>query len=295
VEYTTRESRESRDVIDDLRPTLPQLVPERITPRRDRNDMIEPIERHEAIDSIEPADAIEPTDRTEPIEPTDRAEPTEPIDKTEPLEAIERTEFSDQNDSLLVLRSAGIEQNGKPTSQRRSMSTAPPEPLTPTHVGDHVIYAVAGGNHVSVLLDRSETASGLDVIEVLAQPGGGPPPHRHAFAEWFRVLEGELTFAEERDGSVRCTSTLGPGETVFVSPWTVHGTLNLSDAPARFEVVGQPGAMTGYFREAGVQVPDERTPPEREPPGPADLRAISERWGIEFWAGPIDRTALHDR
>jgi quercetin dioxygenase-like cupin family protein len=185
-----------------------------------------------------------------------------------------------------------IEQDGKANLPKEMMmSTSVPEPLTPTNVGDHVIYAVAGGNHVRVLLDRRDTASALDVIEVLAQPGGGPPPHRHAFAEWFRVLEGELTFAEERDGAVRCTSTLGLGETVFVPPFTVHGTLNLSDAPARFEVIGQPGAMTGYFADAGVRVPDERTPPEREPPGPADLRDISQRWGIEFWTGPIDRSA----
>jgi quercetin dioxygenase-like cupin family protein len=169
------------------------------------------------------------------------------------------------------------------------MSTEAPKPLAPTRVADRATYAVAGGNHVTLLLDRSHTASALDVIEVLAQPGGGPPPHRHAFAEWFRVLEGELTLAEERDGTVVCTSTLAPGDTIFVPPRTVHGTLNLSDAPARFEVVGQPGAMTGYFLEAGVQVPDERTPPEREPPGPTELREIAGRWGIEFWTGPVNR------
>src|ERR1700761_6421151 len=170
------------------------------------------------------------------------------------------------------------------------MSTAAPEPLAPTRVTDRVTYAVAGGNHVTLLLDRSHTAVAFDVIVVLAQPGGGPPPHRHAFAEWFHILDGELTLAEERDGTVVCTSTLAAGDTIFVPPWTVHGTLNLSNAPARFEVVGQPGAMTGYFREAGVQVPDELTVPEREPPGPADLREIAQRWGIEFWAGPIDRS-----
>lgn len=169
------------------------------------------------------------------------------------------------------------------------MSTGAPKPLAPTHVGDRATYAVAGGNHVTLLLDRGDTASALDVIEVLAQPGGGPPPHRHAFAEWFRVLEGELTLSEDRDGTVVCTSTLAPGDTIFVPPWTVHGTLNLADAPARFEVVGAPGAMTGYFLEAGVRVPDERTPPEREPAGPAELREIAKRWGIEFWAGPVDR------
>lgn len=171
------------------------------------------------------------------------------------------------------------------------MSTEAPQPLVPTRIADRATYAVAGGNHVTLLLDRGHTASALDVIEVLAQPGGGPPPHRHAFAEWFRVIEGELTLAEERDGAVVCTSRLGPGDAIFMPPWTVHGTLNVSDAPTRFEVVGQPGAMTGYFVEAGVPVRDEHTPPDREPPGPTELREIARTWGIEFWTGPIN-TAL---
>jgi quercetin dioxygenase-like cupin family protein len=171
------------------------------------------------------------------------------------------------------------------------MNTGAPKSLVPAHAADRATFAVAGGNHVTLVLDRDDTESALDVIEVLAQPGGGPPPHRHAFAEWFRVLEGELTLAEERDGTVVCTSTLAAGDTVFVPPWTVHGTLNLSGAPARFEVVGRPAAMTGYFREAGVRVPDELTPPEREPAGPAELREISARWGIEFWTGPVDTRA----
>jgi hypothetical protein len=47
--------------------------------------------------------------------------------------------------------------------------------------------------------------------------------------------------------------------------------------------------MTGYFREAAAQVPDDRTPPEREPAGPAQLREIARRWGIEFWTGPVNR------
>jgi len=60
------------------------------------------------------------------------------------------------------------------------MSTAAPEPLAPKRVADRATYAVAGGNHVTLLLDRSHTAAALDVIEVLAQPGGGPPPQSGA-------------------------------------------------------------------------------------------------------------------
>ena len=150
------------------------------------------------------------------------------------------------------------------------------------------MYAVAGGNHVTIELDRSATGGCLDVIEVLAQPGGGPPPHSHAFGEWFLVREGELTLCEDRGGTVVPTATLGPGDSVWVAPWVVHGTLNLSPAPARFQVVGRPGAMTGYFAEAGVRVRDPMTPPATEPPGPDRLREISARWGIEFWTGPVE-------
>jgi quercetin dioxygenase-like cupin family protein len=161
-------------------------------------------------------------------------------------------------------------------------------PLRPTSAAQQPVYAVAGGNHVTIELDRSVTAVSLDVIEVLAQPGGGPPPHSHAFGEWFLVREGELTLCEERDGTVRPTGTLTAGDSVWVAPWVVHGTLNLSDAPTRFQVIGKPGAMTGYFAEAGVRVADATTPPASEPPGPDQLREISARWGIKFWTGPVE-------
>jgi hypothetical protein len=104
------------------------------------------------------------------------------------------------------------------------------------------------------------------------------------------VREGELTLSEERDGTVVCTRTLAAGDSVWVPPWTVHGTLNLSAGPTRFQVVGQPGAMSAYFAEAGVPVADELTPPQRLPAGPGERGEIAARWGIEFWTGPVDAT-----
>jgi quercetin dioxygenase-like cupin family protein len=160
-------------------------------------------------------------------------------------------------------------------------------PVTPVSAADHKIYAVAGGNHVTIELDRAMTGGLLDVIEVLAQPGGGPPPHSHAFGEWFLVREGELTLCEERDGVVVITAALGPGDSAWIGPGVVHGTLNLSSAPVRFQVVGQPGAMTGYFTQAGILVASPETPPPAPPPGPSQLQEISEHWGIKFWTGPV--------
>ncbi len=163
-------------------------------------------------------------------------------------------------------------------------------PLDPKRANSNPVYVVAGGNHVTIELDHKTTGGLLDAIEVLAQPGGGPPPHRHAFGEWFVVRAGLLTLSEERDGTVVCTRTIAAGDSVWVPPWTVHGTLNLSREPTRFQVIGQPGLMSAYFPEAGVQVPNELTQPTRPPAGPAELREIAARYGIEFWTGPIDMT-----
>lgn len=147
------------------------------------------------------------------------------------------------------------------------------------------MYAVAGGNHVTVELDRAVTGGCVDVIEVLAQPGGGPPPHSHVFGEWFLVREGQLTLCEERGGTVVRTATLGPGDSSWIGPGIVHGTLSLSRA--RFQVVGQPGAMTGYFAQAGVRVAGPGAEPATASPGPDELQEIAARWGITFWTGPV--------
>ena len=163
--------------------------------------------------------------------------------------------------------------------------------LSPTTAARCPTYAVAGGNRVTILLDRSASGALLDVFEVLAAPGGGPPPHRHAFAEWFRVLEGALTFCEDCDGTIRCTRTLRAGDAVFVAPWVYHGTLNLAAAPCRFEMVGQRGMLPGYFVEARVLGGDATAALDRTPPGPAELGAIAARWGAS--SGAVPATSRH--
>jgi hypothetical protein len=88
---------------------------------------------------------------------------------------------------------------------------------------------------------------------------------------------------------VRPPDRLTAGDSAFVPPWTVHGTLNLSDAPARLQIIGAPGAMTGYFIEAGVPVADEHASPITHPPGPRtrrDRRAMGHR--------VLERTRRHD-
>lgn len=165
----------------------------------------------------------------------------------------------------------------------------PATPSTePPSIREPFLGVVAGGNHVAILVDAAETDGSFDVVEVLAQPGGGPPPHRHAFEEWFRVLEGTLTFTGVREGAIVPIADVGPGRVVVVPPQRWHGTVNRTTSPVRFTVVGRPGVMSRYFRQASVPVASMTTPPAREPPGPSQLTPLAEAHGIVFWTPEAD-------
>lgn len=145
------------------------------------------------------------------------------------------------------------------------------------------VLVVAGGNHVIVIVDASKTDGAFDVIEVLAAPGGGPPPHQHVFTEWFHVLDGELQLTGVQDGEIVPTRLLQAGETARVDAWKWHGTRNETEGTVRFVVVGQPGLMTTYLARAGVPVGGIGVAADRQPPGRAQLAEIAAECGIRFW------------
>jgi quercetin dioxygenase-like cupin family protein len=146
------------------------------------------------------------------------------------------------------------------------------------------IYAMAGGHRVSVLTDAQQSGGSVDLIEVHALPGGGPPAHSHSFAELFVVLEGELEIEGERDGELVWMGTACAGDTAYMAPWSVHATRNRTNELTRFLVFCWPSAMAAYFADAGVQVPAIDAEPEREPAGPGQLVEIAERHGIRLWS-----------
>jgi quercetin dioxygenase-like cupin family protein len=160
---------------------------------------------------------------------------------------------------------------------------AEPEPIVVTRRADAQVRVVKGGNHVTNLLEAGTTGHAVDAIAVRADAGGGPPPHRHEFGEWFHVLEGSLDITTAKDGAIETLCTAEAGDSVWVPPNAWHGTINASGRDARFLVVGSPGTMTEYFAEAGVNVPNEETPPPTEPPGPAELGDLPARHGITFF------------
>ena len=53
---------------------------------------------------------------------------------------------------------------------------------------------------VEIVLGAADTGGVFDVVDALIEPGGSWAAHRHAFAEWFRVLDGELELLAPRAG-----------------------------------------------------------------------------------------------
>ncbi len=157
------------------------------------------------------------------------------------------------------------------------------EPIVVTRRVDAQVRVVKGGNHVTNLLEAGATGHTVDAISVRADAGGGPPPHRHEFGEWFHILEGSLEITTAEDGAIQTLCTAQAGDSVWVPPNAWHGTINASDSEVRFLVVGVPGTMTEYFAEAGIEVPDEETPSSAEPPGPAELAGLAAQHGITFF------------
>ena len=80
----------------------------------------------------------------------------------------------------------------------------------PTRSTD-VVYAVHGGDRVTIMIDATETGGAFDVVEVLVQPGRAAPPHCHAFAEWFHILDGAVQFLTASCGALQTDRDRGTG------------------------------------------------------------------------------------
>lgn len=87
----------------------------------------------------------------------------------------------------------------------------------------------------------------LVVMDVRVEPGGGHDFHRHPDQEEMIIVNsGRITQYLEHE-----STTLGPGDSVFVPANTVHGSFNDGDQTVHLTVVLSPslGGETGYELE----------------------------------------------
>ena len=119
------------------------------------------------------------------------------------------------------------------------------------------------GNQANILVTGDETGSAMTIIEYVVAPRGvTPPPHRHAFAEAFYVLEGVLGV---RIGDQTCEAL--PGSTVFIPGEMPHTWYNAGDLPARVLITCTPAGLESYFEDLHELL-------RQQPPGPPNLTEL---------------------
>ncbi len=126
------------------------------------------------------------------------------------------------------------------------------------------------GDTYTILVDSKQTAGSYCLIDMHVPKGGGPPPHRHDFEEFFSVLEGEIeaTFRGEK-------ITVRAGETINIPANAPHQFTNIQDAPARLLCLCAPAGQEDFFLEVGVPLASRTTPPPKLD-GPAQAAMMAK-------------------
>jgi quercetin dioxygenase-like cupin family protein len=147
-----------------------------------------------------------------------------------------------------------------------------------SHHDEEPIRIPAIGLELRVRLPGSASDGMMTLIETSNAPGFGPPLHRHAETEVFRVLEGRYLY--EMDGKRFYAEA---GDVVSVPGGTAHTFLNVTDAPARQLIMILPSLdAAAFFTELGLVMKDGV-------PDTGALNAFGEKWGVEFLGPPLRR------
>jgi len=103
---------------------------------------------------------------------------------------------------------------------------------------------------VEIKLGAEQTDGAVSVLELLLQPDGGAPFHRHSREHEILVVNDGTLRVEEDSGAVE----LGRGDLVLIPRGTRHAFANASGTTMRALIVAVPGGLEGFFRalESGV-------------------------------------------
>jgi quercetin dioxygenase-like cupin family protein len=147
--------------------------------------------------------------------------------------------------------------------------------------GSPTLKIPALGLDLAVQLSPGVSGGALTVLETSSAPGFGPPLHRHAETEVFRVLEGRYLF--EVNGR-RFEAVAG--DLVSVPGGDAHAFVNITDKPARQLVLMLPGMdAQKFFLGLGEIL-------EKGRPGLNALNTFGEPWGVEFLGPPLSLKGL---
>lgn len=127
-------------------------------------------------------------------------------------------------------------------------------------------------------LVSADTGGAFTLIETVADPSFGPPPHiHHRQDETFYVLEGSVEFS--LDGR---TFTAGVGSVVYLPKGHLHTHRAVGNGKARVLALYTPAGLERFIEEAGTPVTDPKaTPAPPAMPVLEKIVAIARDHGIE--------------
>jgi quercetin dioxygenase-like cupin family protein len=97
-----------------------------------------------------------------------------------------------------------------------------------------------GNNEITVLVSGSESGGAFSLMELVIQPRGGANAlHTDRWIEVFHVLDGEVEWTLERDGSLD-TWIARRGETIVVPVGAKHRFAGAGERPCRMLTMGTP-------------------------------------------------------
>jgi quercetin dioxygenase-like cupin family protein len=138
------------------------------------------------------------------------------------------------------------------------------------------------GDTVQIKATAADTRGAYTLIEAIASPGNGPPPHVHRNEdETLYVLDGdfEILLGEQ-------LVSAKPGALAFVPRGTVHRFHCLGDRAGRILLLYTPAGIEGFFRESGTQAVGDGPAPPVDSAEIARTEIAGRRYGLQVvdWA-----------
>lgn len=117
-----------------------------------------------------------------------------------------------------------------------------------TTVNDTRTIRFLGDNEITVVVAGSESGGAFSLMELVIQPRGGANAlHTDRWIEVFHVLDGEVEWTLERDGSLD-TWIARRGETIVVPAGAKHRFAGAGEAPCRMLTGGRPSTSSSSAR-----------------------------------------------
>jgi quercetin dioxygenase-like cupin family protein len=149
-----------------------------------------------------------------------------------------------------------------------------------SHAGEKIWIT---GDTVIIRATAAETGGAYTMIEAIASPGNGPPPHLHKNEdETLYVLEGDFEILNGDKGLLKAK----PGAVAFVPKGTVHRFRCTGDRTGRLLLIYTPGGIEGFFRESGRPATGDGPAPPLDTEEIARSEVAGRRYGLEVvdWA-----------